>query len=52
MLLVDGGHALEHHFIILPVEKGKSGVTARVLLLAYTNVPRGCAALRQRDKPR
>lgn len=45
MLLLDGGDALEHHFIILPGETGKTGV--QIVLSGYTNVFRVCALLRQ-----
>lgn len=37
MLLLDGGHALEHHLIILPVEQVKTGVTTKI-------VPQMCSA--------
>lgn len=44
MLLLDGGHALEHHLIILQVEQAKTGVTTRIVLF-YKCVLRICCAL-------
>lgn len=38
MLLLDGGHALEHHLIILPVEQVKAGVTTKIVIFGFTNV--------------
>lgn len=45
MLLLDGGHTLEHHLIILPVGRVKMAVRTKILiLLLYKCFPRICCA--------
>lgn len=45
MLLLDGGHTLEHHLIILPVERVKMAVRTKILILQlYKCFPCICCA--------